>query len=78
MTTSAQTFEELVQLKIWLLYDFHYLLFGKKKEPDPREERVRKMLHACGNENRINSLIRGLHIGDYTLDEILEKKGFAK
>lgn len=77
MTTSAPTFEQLVQLKIWLLYDFHYLRFGKKKKPDPRETRVRQMLLACGNENRINSLIRGIHIGDYTLDEILEKKGLA-
>lgn len=72
------TFEDIVEEKIGLLYDFCYLRRGKDRAPDSREERVRQMLLACGNENRINSLIMGIHIGDYTLDEILERKGFAE
>ena len=76
MTTT--TFEEIVEEKISLLYDFRYLKHKKDTPIDPREEQVRQMLLACGNENRINSAIRGIHTGDYTLNELLEMKGFAQ
>jgi flagellar biosynthesis/type III secretory pathway chaperone len=89
MYISTKTFEDIVQEKIWLLYDFHYLQRPRRKskngyacksrykrKPDPREKRVRAMLLACGNENRINSAIMGIHTGAYTLDELLETKGF--
>ena len=69
------TFEETVEYKIEVLYDFCYLRH-KGRNPDPREERVRKMLLACGNENRIDSAIRGIHTGAYTLNELLTMKGF--
>ena len=72
------TFEEIVEEKIDLLYDFHYLRRSKYEPHDSREERVRQMLLSCGNENRIDSLIRGIHIGDYTLNEALKRKGFAQ
>ena len=75
MWLDVMTFEETVEYKIDVLYDFHYLR-RKGTKPDPREGRVRLMLLACGNENRIDSAIRGVHIGDYTLDELLERKGF--
>ena len=77
MNIMATTFEDIVEEKISLLYDFHYLKHKKDEYFDPREERVRKMLLACGNENRINSAIRGIHTGDYTLNELLKMKGFA-
>ena len=77
MYMTAITFEDIVEEKISLLYDFHYLRHKKDSYHDPREEQVRQMLLACGNENRINSAIRGIHIGDYTLNELLKMKGFA-
>lgn len=78
MDALITTFEDIVEEKIDLLYDFHYLRRNREKPHDTREEQVRQMLLACGNENRIDSLIRGIHIGDYTLNEILERKGFRK
>lgn len=72
----ATTFEEIVEEKIELLYDFRYLRHKKDAYHDHREERVRKMLLACGNENRIDSAIRGIHTGAYTLNELLITKGF--
>lgn len=77
MYVSKTTLEDIVQEKIWLLYDFHYLRRKKRSQHDPREEQVRQMLLACGNENRMNSAIRGIHTGDYTLNELLKMKGFA-
>lgn len=75
MWLETMTFEETVEYKIEVLYDFCYLR-RKGTKPDPREERVRKMLLACGNENRIDSAIRGVHTGAYTLNELLTAKGF--
>lgn len=75
MWLDAMTFEEIVEYKISVLYDFRYLRH-KGRNPDTREERVRKMLLACGNENRIDSAIRDVHTGLYTLDELLKMKGF--
>ena len=72
------TFKDIVEEKIDLLYDFRYLRRNKLQRHDIREERVRQMLLACGNENRINSSIRGIHTGDYTLNELLEMKGFMQ
>ena len=72
----ATTIEEVIDEKIDLLYDFRILRRGKHKERDCREENVREMLLACGNENRIDSAIRGIHTGAYTLNELLEMKGF--
>lgn len=77
MYVTTATFEDIVEEKISLLYDFRYLRHKKDAYFDPREEQVRKMLLACGNENRINSAIRGIHTGDYTLNELLKMKGFT-
>ena len=77
MYIMATTFEDIVEEKISLLYDFHYLKHKKDAYHDPREEQVRKMLLNCGNENRIDSAIRGIHTGAYTLNELLEMKGFS-
>lgn len=76
MYISKTTLEDIVQEKIWMLYDFCYLRRKNRRQHDPREEQVRQMLLACGNENRMNSAIRGIHTGDYTLNELLKRKGF--
>ena len=78
MDALITTFEDIVEEKIDLLYDFHYLRRNRYNPHDTREEQVRQMLLACGNENRIDILVRGIHTGDYTLNEILERKGFRK
>ena len=73
---STTTLEDIVREKIWMLYDFHYLRRKNRRQHDPRENAVREMLLACGNENRIDSALHGIHTGDYTLDELLKMKGF--
>lgn len=77
MYISTTTIEDIVEEKINLLYDFRILRRGKYKSRDSREQTVRRMLLACGNENRMETALHGIHIGDYTLNELLRMKGFA-
>ena len=77
MYRPAITLTEIIDEKISLLYDFRILKHKKGMRCDSRENAVRKMLRACGNENRMEAAIRGIHTGDYTLNQLLEMKGFA-
>ena len=72
------TFEEIVEEFVELCYDFHYLRHKKDEYHDPREDAVRKMFLACGNRNRIESALHDVHIGNYTLNELLRQRGFAQ
>lgn len=72
------TIEDIVEEKISLLYDFCILRRGKHKAKDSREQNVREMLLTCGNEARMEIALHGIHIGDYTLNKLLEMKGFAQ
>lgn len=71
------TIEDIVNEKVELLYDFRILRRGKHKEKDIREQNVREMLLACGSEIRMERAIRGIHTGEYNLNQLLTMRGFA-
>ena len=75
---SIMTLEDIADEFVSLCYDFHYLRHRRNEYHDPREERTRQMFLACGNRNRMETALHGIHIGDYTLNRLLEMKGFAE
>lgn len=68
------TIEDIIDKKVYLLYDF-CLLTRRKRKPDPREATIRKLLADCGNESRMTITLRDVLIGRITLDDLIEKKG---
>ena len=67
-------YDQEVYEKIRCLYQLHELS-GK---PDHRENAVRKMLLACESSVMMDNAIHGIFIGDYTLDDILKRKGYLQ
>lgn len=72
------TLEEIAEEFVEICYDFRYLRHKKNAYHDPREEATRQMFLACGNRNRMETALHGVHTGAYTLNELLEMKGFAQ
>ena len=81
--TTAHTFIEGI-VKYGFEYDQEvhekirclYQLYELKGRPDSRENAVRKMLLACESSILMDNAIHGIFVGDYTLDDILKRKGF--
>ena len=73
----TMTLEEIADEFVELCYDFHYLRHKKNAYHDPREEQTRQMFLACGNRNRMETALHDVHTGNYTLNELLIRKGFA-
>lgn len=67
--------KELIREKISLLYDFCILTMQNHKH-DPREHKVREMLKSCGTESEIQRAIRGVLLGNETLEQLLARKGY--
>ena len=76
--TPTMTLEEIAEEFVELCYDFHYVRHKKHAYHDPREEQTRQMFLACGNRNRMEIALHDVHIGNYTLTELLQMKGFAE
>ena len=75
------TYGDEVEKKISLLYDFAMLgtLRGKKIiRYDEREVAVRKLLHSYKSTVLMDNAIRGVLVGNYTIDELLQRKGIIK
>lgn len=70
------TYENEVEKKVSLLYDFCILHKRKFKQPDEREAAVRKLLHSYGSEVLMDNAVRNILIGNCTLNEALKRKGF--
>lgn len=66
---------ELIREKISLLYDFCILTMQSHRH-DPREPKVREILKACKTESEIQRTVRGLLLGDETLNQLLARKGY--
>ena len=58
--------------KIRCLYHLSVL----KKGGDKREANVRKMLLSLESSILMDNAVRGILVGDYTLDQLLIRKGF--
>lgn len=69
------TLDEQIDKKVSLLYDM-CMLVKDEKNPDEREEAVRKLLASYGNEIRIDNAVRDVIVGNHTLNELLKRKGY--
>lgn len=74
-----EEFSEEVNKKVSFLYD-SYMLTRRyhKTQPDEREEAVRKMLSDYNSSILMDNAIRGILVGDYTLNDLLKRKGYLK
>ena len=73
------TYADEVAKKVSLLYDFAMLgtLRGKKiVRYDEREEAVRELFNSYGSVITMDNAVHGVLVGDYTIDEMLKRKGF--
>lgn len=76
------TFADEVDKKISFLYDACMLHKRACKRsawlPDEREEMVRKMLSQYNSSILMDNAVRGILMGDYTLNELLKRKGYLQ
>ena len=66
---------ELIREKIRILYDF-CILTTRNRKHDPNEKRIRAMLKDCKTENEVQRIVHGLIMEDYTLEQLLARKGY--
>ena len=75
------TYEDEVDKKVSLLYDFAKLgeMYGKRIiRTDKREEALRKLLKSYGSSILMDNAVRGILMGESTVDDLLKRKGFLK
>jgi hypothetical protein len=75
------TYGDEVEKKVSLLYDFAMLgtMRGSKIiRSDKREAAVRKLLNSYKSTVIMDNAIHGVLVGDYTIDEMLQRKGIIK
>ena len=73
------TFAEEVDKKVSFLYDACMLCKRKHNtQPDEREEAVRQMLSQYNSGILMDNAIRGILVGDYTLNDLLKRKGYIQ
>lgn len=68
--------KSIVDEKIELLYDFCKLRH-RKGGPDSREDAVRRLLEACGNEQKMQIVLHDVLMGRINLSALLKKKGLV-
>jgi hypothetical protein len=69
------TYDNEVEKKVSLLYDFCILHKRKYKQPDEREAAVRELLRSYGSEVLMDNAVRNILLGNCTLHEALKRKG---
>ena len=69
-------YAEEVHYKIMCLYQLGKLKKSKRTSPDCCELRLRKMLLSLESGILMDNAVRGILVGDYTLDQLLIRKGF--
>lgn len=73
------TLADEVDKKINLLYDLCILCRRRAKgNKDAREEATRQMLLNCRSLIRLDNTVHGIIVGKYTLDQMLERKGYLQ
>lgn len=69
------TYDDEVEKKVSLLYDFCILRRRKFKKPDEREEAVREMFRAYGSPIAMDNAVHDILVGKHNLDAALKRKG---
>ena len=72
------TYENEVDKKISLLYDFCILHKRKYQRPDEREDAVREFLRSYGSPILLDNAVRNILVGNCELDETLKRKGYLQ
>lgn len=72
------TYEEEVDKKVSLLYDFCILHKRKYQKPDEREDAVRNFLRSYNSEVLMDNAVRNILVGNCTLNEALKRKGYLQ
>lgn len=71
------TLDEQVDKKVSLLYDL-CVLHRNGKNKDAREQAVRGLLASCKSEKQIDNAVHDVVMGNYTLNELLKRKGYLQ
>lgn len=71
-------YDEEVEKKISLLYDFCILHKRRYQTQDEREDAVREFLRSYNSEVLMDGAVRDILVGNCTLDEALKRKGFLQ
>ena len=71
------TLEDQVDKKVSLLYDL-CKLYRRGKKPDDREKALRELLTSCKSETQIDNTVHDILVGDYTLNDLLKRKGYLQ
>ena len=69
------TLEEQIDKKVSLLYDM-CILIKRRAGIDDREEAVRKLLSSYQTEQQVDNVVHDVIIGNYTINDMLKRKGF--
>lgn len=72
---ATHTIEEQVDKKVSLLYDL-CILCKRGRYADNREEAVKKLLSSYESEVQIDNAVHNIIVGDYTLNDLLKRKGY--
>ena len=69
-------YAEEVHEKIICLYQLGKLKKSKRRSPDCYEANLRKMLLSLNSGILMDNAVRGIIVGDYTLEQLLKRKGY--
>ena len=69
--------EEQIDKKVSLLYDM-CILFKRRKDTRERERAVRKMLASYETERQMDNAVHDVIVGNYTLNDLLKRKGYLQ
>lgn len=71
------SYADEVDKKISLLYDL-CILCKRRKGSDNREEAVRELFLSYGSEIKMDNAVKGIRMENYTLDDLLKRKGYIQ
>ena len=75
LNSEPTTYEDEVEKKVSLLYDFCILHKRKYAKPDERESAVKEMLRSYGSQIAMDNAVHDILVGKAKLDETLKRKG---
>ena len=73
LNAEPTTFEDEVDKKVSLLYDFCILHRRKYKKADEREDAVRKMLHSYGSTISMDNAVHDILVGRCKLEDKMKQ-----
>ena len=71
------TLSEQIDKKVSLLYDL-CILNQHKNQPDELEDKVRELFASYQTERQIDNVVHDIIMENYTLNDILQRKGILQ